>query len=313
MPRRRRSSGCGRRCASNAEATRLALRTTLQGTQKLAKAGHVVLFLQSGPAGAEQDEHGPSPRAGLALPRTGPPCGRRKAPGACRRAPGCDRVRRAALAGRGALGGDGMTLDSGNGGVLRRTEGRGRLYPSIIDTVGDTPVRADQPPRAGARLALRQVRVLQPGRLGEGPAGAQHHRGRRARRHAEARTDGGRGDQRQHRHRPRDGLRRQGLPAGGDHGRLVLDRAAAADALPRRQGRADPARVEGARHVHEGEGARRRSTAGSWRASSRPRPTPTSTRARRRRRSSPTSRASGSTISSPATAPAARSRASAGC
>jgi cysteine synthase A len=33
-----------------------------------------------------------------------------------------------------------MTFDSGNGGVLRRTEGRGRLYESIIDTIGDTPV-----------------------------------------------------------------------------------------------------------------------------------------------------------------------------
>jgi cysteine synthase A len=32
-----------------------------------------------------------------------------------------------------------MTLDSGNGGVLRRTEGRGRLYKSIVDTIGDTP------------------------------------------------------------------------------------------------------------------------------------------------------------------------------
>ena len=33
-----------------------------------------------------------------------------------------------------------MGIESGNGGVLRRTEGRGRLYDSIIDTVGDTPV-----------------------------------------------------------------------------------------------------------------------------------------------------------------------------
>jgi cysteine synthase len=32
-----------------------------------------------------------------------------------------------------------MTIESGNGGVLRRTSGRGRLYESIIDTVGDTP------------------------------------------------------------------------------------------------------------------------------------------------------------------------------
>ena len=33
-----------------------------------------------------------------------------------------------------------MTIESGNGGVLRRTKGRGMLYESIIDTVGDTPV-----------------------------------------------------------------------------------------------------------------------------------------------------------------------------
>jgi cysteine synthase A len=33
-----------------------------------------------------------------------------------------------------------MDIQRGNGGVLRRTEGRGRRYDSIIDTVGDTPV-----------------------------------------------------------------------------------------------------------------------------------------------------------------------------
>ena len=33
-----------------------------------------------------------------------------------------------------------MTIESGNGGVLRRTKGRGRLFGSILDTVGDTPV-----------------------------------------------------------------------------------------------------------------------------------------------------------------------------
>ena len=33
-----------------------------------------------------------------------------------------------------------MSSDRGNGGVLRSTEGRGRLYESIVDTVGDTPV-----------------------------------------------------------------------------------------------------------------------------------------------------------------------------
>ena len=171
----------------------------------------------------------------------------------------------------------------------------------------------DQPAGAGARAALRQVRVLQPGRLGQGPAGAQHHRGGRARRHAEAGPDRGRGDERQHRHRARDGLRRQGLSAGRHHGRQLLGRAAAADALPRRQGRADAARAEGLRHVHEGQGARRQARLVPGAAVRDRRPTPTSTRARRRRRSSPTSRASGSTTSSRATAPAARSPASGGC
>ncbi|HRO12370.1 cysteine synthase A [Amaricoccus sp.] len=33
-----------------------------------------------------------------------------------------------------------MGIESGNGGELRRTRGRGQLYESIIDTVGDTPV-----------------------------------------------------------------------------------------------------------------------------------------------------------------------------
>ena len=32
-----------------------------------------------------------------------------------------------------------MTIERGNGGSLRRTSGRGRLYESIIDTIGDTP------------------------------------------------------------------------------------------------------------------------------------------------------------------------------
>jgi cysteine synthase len=46
-----------------------------------------------------------------------------------------------------------MDISRGNGGVLRRTEGRGRLYDSIIDTVGDTPcVRIN-------RLAPEHVRI----------------------------------------------------------------------------------------------------------------------------------------------------------
>ena len=33
-----------------------------------------------------------------------------------------------------------MSSENGKGSVLRRTSGRGRVYDSIIDTVGDTPV-----------------------------------------------------------------------------------------------------------------------------------------------------------------------------
>ena len=58
-------------------------------------------------------------------------------------------------------------------------------------------------------------------------------------RRAEARPDRDRGDQRQHRHRARHGVRAEGLSAGRDDGRELQRRAPQADALPRRQGRAD--------------------------------------------------------------------------
>ena len=48
-------------------------------------------------------------------------------------------------------------------------------------------------------------------------------------------------------------MRRQGLSAGGDHGRAVQRRAAPADALPRRQGGAHPAGRARLRHGGEGE------------------------------------------------------------
>ena len=316
IPSRRRSTVRGRREFSIAAATRVAAANVARELRNLARTV-ISAHPSFRPGIAGRTEHGTA--GGARVAPAGQP---RHAPGA--RVP---RNRLPRLAARrsgvtgcggrpGGPGEDGegvMSSDRGNGGVLRSTEGRGRLYDSIVDTVGDTPVRAGQPAGAGACRRLRQVRVLQPGRLGQGPAGAQHHRGRRARRHAEARADRGRGDQRQHRHRPRHGLRRQGLSAGRDHGRQLLDRAAAADAHPRRQGGADAAGAQGPRHVHEGEGAGREA-----RLVPRPpvrdrRPTPTSTRARPRGRSSPTSRAGGSTISSPATAPAARWRGSGGC
>ena len=91
----------------------------------------------------------------------------------------------------------------------------------------------DQQSRRRPRDHLREGRVLQSGRLGQGPAGAQHHRGGRAQRRAEARPDRRRSDQRQHRHRPRHGLRPEGLSAGRHHGRQLLHRAPQADAHAR--------------------------------------------------------------------------------
>ena len=159
--------------------------------------------------------------------------------------------------------------------------------------------------RAGVNVYVK-VEVVQPDGLGQGPPGARRHRGRRAQRRAEARADRHRGHQRQHRHRPRHGVRAEGLSAGRRHGRELQRRAPQADALPRRQGRADAGGREGQRHARQGRRAGARRTAGSCAGSSRTRPTPTCTRAPRRRRSSTTSRASGSTTGSPASAPAAR-------
>ena len=198
-------------------------------------------------------------------------------------------------------------------GKVRTTAGRGRLFDSVLDTIGDTPcIRVNNLGPKGVRH-LRQGRGLQSGLVGQGPARGQHHRGGRAQRHAEARPDRGRGDQRQHRHRARHGVRPEGLSAGRHHGRQLLDRAAQADAHPGRQGRADAARRRRASACTRRRSSWRRPTAGSWPTSSRRRPTPRSTSRRRRARSSPTSRASGSTGSSPATAPAARWPASAAC
>ena len=98
------------------------------------------------------------------------------------------------------------------------------------------------------RQSLRQGRGVQSAGLGQGPARARRHRGGREVRRAQARPDGGRGHQRQHRHRPRHGVRRQGLSAGRDHGGELQRRAAQADALPRRQGGPDAGRA--ARHRH---------------------------------------------------------------
>ena len=49
-----------------------------------------------------------------------------------------------------------MSTSSGNGGELRQTTGRGRLYDSIIDTVGDTPcVRINRLAPDGIRIYVK--------------------------------------------------------------------------------------------------------------------------------------------------------------
>ena len=131
----------------------------------------------------------------------------------------------------------------------------GRKYQSILETVGNTPVvRINRLAPPGVNL-YRQGRGVQSARLGQGPPGARRDRGGREVRRAEARPDGDRGDQRQHRHRPGHGLRGQGLSAGGDHGRDLQRRAAQADALPRRQGRPDAGRRARRRHDQQDDRA----------------------------------------------------------
>ena len=99
-------------------------------------------------------------------------------------------------------------------------------------------------PRPGAsRTAAarpRQARDAQPGRLGQGPDRAADDRGRRASRAPEAGRDDHRADVGQHRPRPRDRRRAQGLPLHLRHGRQAVDREAGAPAGVRRGGRPVP-------------------------------------------------------------------------
>ena len=112
----------------------------------------------------------------------------------------------------------------------------GRRFANILETVGNTPVvRINKLAPAGVNLFVK-IEAFNPlgsvkDRLALGVIEDAERRGA-----AEARPDGDRGDQRQHRHRPRDGLRREGLSAGRHDGRELQRRAPQADALPRRQG-----------------------------------------------------------------------------
>ena len=85
------------------------------------------------------------------------------------------------------------------------------IRDGFIGAIGNTPLiklkkasEADRLPDPG------QGRVPEPRRLGQGPRGALHHRGRRAEARTPPRRPDRRGHRRQHRHRPRAGRRLAG-------------------------------------------------------------------------------------------------------
>ena len=167
--------------------------------------------------------------------------------------------------------------------------------------------------RGARRRGLREARVLQPRRLGQGPDRGGDDRRRRGGGAGQAGAlGGGRADQRQHRDRPGDGLRGPRLradpdPAGRDEPRARqaaarLRRRGAGDAVAGRDerggraGRGDPRAAQGlhADAVLQPGQPRRRTGA----------PPP------RRSGATPTAR---SAPSSPGSGPAARSPGSGGC
>ncbi len=99
---------------------------------------------------------------------------------------------------------------------------------------------------------------------------------------AEAGSDRDRGDQRQHRHRPRHGLRAEGLSAGRHDGGELQRRATQADALSRRQSRPDAGLRKRAAACSPRRSSSPRRMVGSCAANSRTKPTPTCIRAPRR-------------------------------
>ena len=109
-------------------------------------------------------------------------------------------------------------------------------YANILETIGNTPlVRLNKLAPAGVNVYVKVESFNPMGSVKDRMALAVIEDAERTRR-AEARPDRDRGDQRQHRHRPRDGVRAEGLSARRDDGRELQRRAAQAAALPRRAG-----------------------------------------------------------------------------
>ena len=104
---------------------------------------------------------------------------------------------------------------------------RGGRYESVLETVGNTPaIRVNHIAPDHVRVYVK-AEFFNPAGSVKDRLAVSDHRGGRAERRAQAGPDRGRGDERQHRHRPGDGLRRQGLPAGRHHGRFAARSSAA--------------------------------------------------------------------------------------
>ena len=145
----------------------------------------------------------------------------------------------------------------------QRSRGAAMKADTILETIGNTPhVRLSRLFDARGR-GLDEARARQSGRQHQGPDRAVDDRGRRARGACSARHGDHRADVRQHRHRPGDGRRGEGLPADARDAGVDVGRAPAHHGGLRRRARADAARGG-----HEGrdrarQGAARRDAA-SW-------------------------------------------------
>ena len=135
---------------------------------------------------------------------------------------------------------------------------------NILETIGNTPhIRINRLFGDRAEVWIKQERANPGGSIKDRIALSMVEDAERSRQ-AQARRHDHRADLRQHRHRPRDGRRGQGLQADPGHARQHERRAAPADARLRRDVRPDAAR-EG----HEGRdrarrGDRRRRRPDSW-------------------------------------------------
>ena len=186
-------------------------------------------------------------------------------------------------------------------------------YDDILGLIGNTPlVGVHQLSPNPERPDLRQARGPEPGRVVEGPHRAQDDRAGRARRRAATGRDDPRAVVGQHRHRARAGREAPRLQAARGDARERLDRAAPAARDLRCGGHAVARRGgEQRRDPHGGED--RTPTTRSLRVPvpvRQPRQPARALRGNRSRRSGAT--APRSTCSSPGSAPAARSWASAG-